>query len=93
MKGRKVIKKEKEKIALRIIQLLAIKGRTMAYEKEDYNHLAKLMDDLEYLPALMLEEKDRTKTFGDYLGGIEETFNYHGLQDMFDSGVVWGWKD
>ena len=47
------------------------------------------MDDLEYLPALMLEEKDRTKAFKSYLKGIGEKYDVHDLSEMFDTGVIW----
>jgi hypothetical protein len=65
-----MIEAKKERYALRAIQDLICHGRKMAYEGITGDRMAKFMDDLEYLPALMLEISDKTDFFEEYLKGI-----------------------
>ncbi|MCU0239838.1 MAG: hypothetical protein MUC29_10375 [Pyrinomonadaceae bacterium] len=70
-----MIEQTKQKRAIKIIQDLIIIARGMAYEGKDVKLLAEFLDKVEYLPALMLEEKDRTDFFERYLIGICEDYN------------------
>ena len=70
-----MIDAKKEKHALSAIQDLIIHGRKMAYEGITGQRMAEFMDGLEYLPALMLMEEDKTDFFEEYLKGICEDFD------------------
>ena len=52
------------------IQDLIIQARNLAYQKYPSEKMAELLDEIEYLPALILEETDRTDFFEFYLEGI-----------------------
>ncbi len=56
--------------AIKVIQDLVIVGRTLAYEGCSSQFMAEYLDHLEYLPGLMLEEKDQTDFFEEYLRAI-----------------------
>lgn len=60
---------KKEKSALQALHLLIIKGRMMAWENNS-TQLFEFLDELEYLPALMLEEENQSKMFEEYLEAI-----------------------
>lgn len=70
-----MIIREKEKQALKIVHDFIIKARSFAYEEKDAKFIADFLDEVEYLPALMLEEKDQTEFFQKYAKGICEQFN------------------
>lgn len=70
-----MIVKDKERQALKIIHDFIIKARSFAYENKDGKFMADFLDQVEYLPALMLEEKDQTEFFRDYAKGICEEFD------------------
>jgi len=73
----------KLKASLKVIHILSILGRRMAYEKKDYIVLANLFDDIEYL-LVLLNEPTSTDKFRNYLFKIEERYHYYGLCDTFD---------
>jgi hypothetical protein len=60
----------KQKKALKAVQDLICHGRKLGYEGADSQTLAKFLDDLEYLPGLMLEGSDRTEVFEKHLKGM-----------------------
>ncbi|MFA7234962.1 MAG: hypothetical protein WC076_12720 [Terrimicrobiaceae bacterium] len=60
--------------ALEAIQGVMVEARRMAYANEDQQHIAKLLDHGEYLPGLLLEDRDATKEFEDYLKAIVADF-------------------
>ena len=70
-----MIKESKQKQALKIVHDFIIKARSFAYEEKDAKFMAEFLDRVEYLPALMLEEKDSTDFFQCYAKGICEEFN------------------
>jgi hypothetical protein len=70
-----MIKAEKERRALKAIHDLICHGRKLAYEGTTSKVLAEFMDNLEYLPALMLQESDTTDIFEEYLKGTCERYN------------------
>ena len=57
----------KEKKALKAVHDLICHGKKLAYEGAAGQTLAKFLDDLEYLPALMLVKSDTTDIFENYL--------------------------
>ena len=61
-----MIKEDKNKKALKAIQDLIIEAGTMAYKNVSSKDLAEFLDDLEYLPALIIEG-DNTELFENYL--------------------------
>ena len=63
--------------ALRAIQSLIIESRSLAFNKKSHRAIAKLLDDLEFLPALILENKDRSQQFDKYLESICYENNFH----------------
>lgn len=66
-----MLQEHKTRAALLTIQRLLVHIRTRAYEKASHEELANLLDDAEYLPALMLEAgTDHTAAFRDYLAGM-----------------------
>ncbi len=75
---------EKTENALRVIQRIIILARKMAYDEADHIKIASVLDDAEYLPGLLLDEKDRTKEFRKFIVGIGEEFGWHSLIELFD---------
>jgi len=65
-----MVKEEKLYNAILAIQDLIIRARNLAYQKHPSEALTELLDEIEYLPALILEKKDRTDFFEFYLEGI-----------------------
>lgn len=72
---------EKFNSAILAIQNLIVQARNLAYENCSTEVLAKLFDDIEYLPALILEKEDRTDFFESYL---KEICNQFGFPDVWD---------
>jgi hypothetical protein len=58
-----MIAKEKEVTAIKALQQVIIRGRTMACEKAEHARIADLMDRAEYLVALLYDKEDMTATF------------------------------
>jgi hypothetical protein len=65
----------KERKAIRAIQHLLVVGRRLSFEKMPHDKFFIFFDRIEYLPSLILEKKDRTDTFEEYLESICEDFN------------------
>lgn len=70
-----MIATHKQKKAIQAIHDLMIEARVFAAEERSHEQLFRFFDHLEYLPALMLEEKDQTIFFEEYLEGICLEFN------------------
>lgn len=68
-----MIASNKASQALLAIQKIAIAARCYAGDKE-VDLLFNLLDDLEYLPALILENKDNTIEFHRYLQHMSQRF-------------------
>ncbi|QTD52913.1 hypothetical protein [Sulfidibacter corallicola] len=81
-----MICKEKHQSAIRAIHRLLIKARSKAYQKDHHDSIAKLLDDIEYLPSLMLAPSDESERFQSYLKNISETHNCPGIFEEFDTG-------
>ena len=62
-----MVVKERQMAAIRALQAVIIRARTMALEKEDHGKIADLMDRAEYLMALLHDERDMTTTFRSHL--------------------------
>jgi len=77
----------KLKASLKIIHILSVLGRKMAYENKDYIILANLFDDIEYL-LVLLNETVNTNKFRNYLAKIEKKYHYYGLCDTFDKKIL-----
>ncbi len=68
-----MLPEHKTRGALQAIQRLLVHIRTRVLEKASHEELAKLLDDAEYFPALMLEPgADHSVAFRDYLAGMGE---------------------
>jgi hypothetical protein len=65
-----MIRDTKQKQALHAINAVLVQARTMAHERADYKDLAYVLDVAEYLPMLMLEERDATSDFRENLAGL-----------------------
>jgi hypothetical protein len=69
-----MIRHDKERHALHAINAVFVQARTMAYQKADHKDLAYVLDIAEYLPMLMLEDRDRTEQFREALEGLATKF-------------------
>lgn len=67
----------KASAALRALQGLLIRARTMAHEGARHDQLADILDGAEYLTALLYDEKDQTIAFRSYL---EQVCRAHACQ-------------
>ncbi len=74
-----MIRPDKLEQAIRAIQQVIIRGRTMAYEAEPHKRIANLLDDAEYLPGLILIPEDRTEAFSRHLQAISEEYQLRGV--------------
>lgn len=80
-----MIHKEKEAKALQAIQDLLIEARGLAYENVPSHILAELLDGIEYLPALLIEEKDDTLFFEEFLENLCIRNNFRFIIDKYKS--------
>ncbi len=62
-----MIENNKNNKAIQAIQDLIIEARSMASHNVASNDLVEFLDHLEYFPALVVEDNDRTEMFEDYL--------------------------
>lgn len=65
-----MIAPEKVANALHALNAVLVTARLMAYEREDHDKIANVLDVAEYLPMLMLEAADRTAEFRGQLEGL-----------------------
>ena len=78
-----MVHKDKRNISLTLIHRLTLYARQMAYQEEKHSKIASFLDDIEYLQALFLSEKDFTETFHKYLIAIGQQYGYEGLVEEF----------
>lgn len=71
-----MISEDYEKKAIRAVQDLIIHTRNLAYQNQPIHTIAELLDGIEYLPALMLENEDRTELFGQFLEEICRKYDF-----------------
>jgi hypothetical protein len=76
-----MIREDKLNNSILAIQDLVIRARNLAYQKHSVEELANFLDGIEYLPALILEKKDRTNEFEFYLEGL---CNQYGFPEILD---------
>jgi hypothetical protein len=74
--------------ALQALHRLLIQGRIMAFEGISSEQLAWFFDDIEYLPALMLEERNADERFSDYLEGTCRKFDCNHIFAQYRSGLA-----
>jgi len=79
-----MIAKNKELAALKALQDVIIRGRTMAYEKADYGKIADLLDTAEYLAALMYDKDNMTNVFRENLVELAKKHQCNLALDEFD---------
>jgi hypothetical protein len=79
-----MIAKNKELAAIKALQNVIIRGRTMAYEKIDYSKIADLLDTAEYLAALIFDKEDMTATFRENLVELAKKHKCNMAIDEFD---------
>lgn len=72
-----MIQDDKQNKAIKAIQDLIIQARIVAFNEHPYpdTPLLNFLNELEYLPALMLEETDQTFFFEDSLEEICQTYD------------------
>ena len=70
---------------MKALQFVLVRGRAMAYEKEDYKKIASLLDTAEYLVALIYDTEDMTDTFRSNLKDLAERYNCGIALTEFDS--------
>jgi hypothetical protein len=71
-----MVNREKLNSSILAIQDLIIRARNLAYQNQSGEKLAEFLDSVEYLPALMLEEKDRTDLFESFLEELCTRYDY-----------------
>jgi len=79
-----MITKNKDIAAVKALQDVIIRGRTMAYEKADYAQIADLLDAAEYLAALIYDKRDMTATFRENLVTLAKKHKCNMALDGFD---------
>ncbi len=62
-----MVENRKQKKAIQAIQDLIIEARNLAHKNSPAKELAEFLDGVEYLPALIIEEKDNTDLFEKFL--------------------------
>lgn len=70
---------------LRVIQEFVILARKRAFES-GAKELAALLDDLEYLPNLMLDSDDESQVFRDYVAGMAQRHKWAYPIEILESG-------
>ncbi len=70
-----MISKEKINHAHYALHQIFVRARFMAYTKEPYKDIARLLDYAERLPSFFVSEEDETEKFKKYLESIVETFS------------------
>jgi hypothetical protein len=80
-----MIAQDRNTAALKVIQKLIIHTRKMAYEREKHEKIAALLDDIEYLPGLLIDTNDQTTAFRNYISDITKQYKLPGILDIFDS--------
>jgi hypothetical protein len=71
---KKMVRASKNKGALRAINEVLVRARAMAFEREPYEVLARLLDDAEELPMLLARDDDTTDEFRAALEGLATNY-------------------
>ncbi|MDR3010868.1 MAG: hypothetical protein LBV59_23275 [Sphingobacterium sp.] len=72
-----MVDEKKLRDAILAIHDLIIRARIMTFEKVSNEVMFDFLDDLEYLPVLILEDKrENTKRFEEYLESICNRYDY-----------------
>lgn len=72
-----MVDEKKLRDAILAIHDLIIRARIMTFEKVSNEVMFDFLDELEYLPALILEDKrENTKRFEEYLESICNRYDY-----------------
>lgn len=82
-----MIDKNREVAALKALQNVIIRGRTMAYEKADHAQIADLLDTAEYLAALIYDREDMTTAFRENLTILAKKHKCNMALDAFDESL------
>jgi len=80
-----MIAEEKKVAAIKALQAVIIRGRTVAYEKADHAKIADLMDRAEYLAALLYDPRDMTVAFRENLVELARLHNCEIALTKFDT--------
>ena len=62
-----MIESRKRKKAIQAVHDLIVEARNLAWKNFPNKELAEFLDGVEYLPALIIEEKDNTDLFEKFL--------------------------
>ncbi|WP_210517219.1 hypothetical protein [Hymenobacter terricola] len=73
--------------ALKALHKLLVHGRSLAFEGMPSEELAWFFDDLEYLPALMMEVQNTDERFESHLEGICTKFNCSHIFSLHQKGI------
>lgn len=79
-----MIKEEKLNKSIEVIHDLIIKTKIKAVNNESHEEIYNFLDDIEYLPQLILDEKDMTTIFKDELEKICEKYNFSSLLNKWE---------
>ena len=71
-----MVRLEKQTQAFKSLQSLLIWTRWLAYQKEDFNAIADIMDWAEYLAGMLAEEEDRTETYAAVLKELADKYPF-----------------
>jgi hypothetical protein len=80
-----MVKEEKMNSSILAIQDLIIRARIIASEKQESDMLFNLLDSIEYLPALILEKKDNTDFFKDFLDSVCTEYNFPDIMKKYNT--------
>ena len=80
-----MIESKKQKKAIQAIQDLIIEVRNLAYQNYPSKDLAEFLDGVEYLPALIVEENDRTELFEIFLTDLCVRNNCMSVVNRYES--------
>ena len=74
--------------ALRAMQRIMIRTRTMGYEKDDHAKIADVMDCAEYLPTILLYGEEVPNEFSAQLRHMANKWiEFTGIADEYDAAL------
>jgi len=79
-----MIPEDKFENALYALQELLIFARSMAYAKKPYKEIADILDTAEYLPYLIMNDKDETERFRMHLQNMADKYGCYNCLENFD---------
>ena len=74
-------------IAIKTLHKLLIHGRTMAFEGTSSERFARFFDDLELLPAMLMESRNSEKNFCSHLEQMCVKFNCEHIFTQYKNKV------